>query len=47
MFVEKVDHFAAPELKRKAASAAKDWNTEAPDKVERLKDQNIQLKKKQ
>jgi len=43
--VAKVDQLASSELKRKAAT--KDWNTDVPDKVERLKDQNIHLKRKQ
>ena len=45
MIIAKVDQLASSELKRKAAT--KDWNTDVPDKVERLKDQNIHLKRKQ
>ena len=42
-----MDRFQEPGLKSKSHAAKVDLGIDEPDKVERLKDENIQLKKKQ
>lgn len=42
-----MDRFEEPSLKSKSYTIKKDLNIDEPDKVERLKDENSQLKKKQ
>lgn len=45
--LEKVERFEEPQLKARSSAVKVDLGISDPDKVERLKDQNIHLKKKQ
>lgn len=42
-----MDRFEEPGLKSRSYAVKADLGIDEPDRVERLKDQNIQLKKKQ